>query len=195
VVQNWDDMEKIYRYIFEELKVNPKEHPVLLTEPVLNPIGNRIRMAQMMFDNFGVPVVYFQNQSVLSLYARGMTTGVVLDCGDGVTTASAIYEGYSIANATQRMDLGGRDVTQHLMQLLRRAGYPLHTSAEFEIVRQIKEKCCSVEPFNSAQSIGITGSLVTSNSLTDNRFSTRKDEGFSGENRFNLKKDAGEKDR
>jgi actin-related protein len=59
VVQNWDDMEKIYRYIFEELKVNPKEHPVLLTEPVLNPIGNRVRMAQMMFDNFGVPVVYF----------------------------------------------------------------------------------------------------------------------------------------
>ena len=45
VVQNWDDMEKIYRYIFEELKVNPKEHPVLLTEPVLNPIGNRIKMA------------------------------------------------------------------------------------------------------------------------------------------------------
>jgi actin len=52
-------MEKIYRYIFEELKVNPKEHPVLLTEPVHNPIQNRVKMAQMMFDNFGVPVVYF----------------------------------------------------------------------------------------------------------------------------------------
>lgn len=100
VVQNWDNMEKIFRYIFDELKVNAKEHPVLLTEPVLNPIWHRIRMAQMMFENFGVPGVYFQNQSVLSLYARGLTTGVVLDCGDGVTTASAVYEGYSIANAT-----------------------------------------------------------------------------------------------
>ncbi len=69
-----------------------------------------------------------------------MTTGVVFDCGDGVTTAAAIYEGYSITNATQRMDLAGRDVTQHLMLLLRRAGHPLHTSAEFEIVKDIKEK-------------------------------------------------------
>lgn len=187
VVQNWDDMEKIYRYIFEELKVNPKEHHVLLTEPVLNPIGNRIRMAQMMFDNFGVPAVYFQNQSVLSLYARGMTTGVVLDCGDGVSTASAIYEGYSIANATQRIDLGGRDVTAHLMQLLRRAGYSLHTSAEFEIVRQIKEKFCIVEPFSSASALLPSAS---GKDLVDNRFS--KNEAFAGDNRFNLKKDAKE---
>jgi len=169
-------MEKIYRYIFEELKVNPKEHPVLLTEPVLNPIGNRIKMAQMMFDNFGVPVVYFQNQSVLSLYARGMTTGVVFDCGDGVTTASAIYEGYSISNATQRMDLGGRDVTQHLMQLLRRAGHALHTSAEFEIVKDIKEKQCSVEPFSG----------TTINPGAKDVF---------GDNRFMLKKDSQEKER
>ena len=91
VVQNWEDMEKIYRYIFDKLGVNSKEHAVLLTEPVLNPISNRIMMAKMMFDNFGVPAVYFQNQSVLSLYARGITTGVVVDCGDGVTTTSAIY--------------------------------------------------------------------------------------------------------
>jgi len=83
------------------------------------------------------------------LYARGKTTGVVLDCGDGVTHCSAIYEGYSITNATQRIDLGGRDVTAHLMKLLRRAGYAFHTTAEFEIVRQIKEKYCYVEPINS----------------------------------------------
>jgi actin-related protein len=79
---------------------------------------------------------------VLSLYARGLTTGVVLDVGDGVSSASAIYEGYSIRNATQRIDLGGRDVTTHLMQLLRRGGYGFHTTAEFEICKEIKEKLC-----------------------------------------------------
>lgn len=108
-------MEAIYRYIFEELKVNPKEHPVLLTESPLNPISNRIRTAEMMFETFGVPSLFFQSTAVLSLYARGMMTGVVLDVGDGVSSAAAIYEGYSIRNATQRIDLGGRDVTQHLM--------------------------------------------------------------------------------
>jgi actin-related protein len=142
-------MEAIYRHIFEELKVNPKEHPVLLTESPLNPISNRIRTAEMMFETFGVPSLFFQSTAVLSLYARGMMTGVVLDVGDGVSSAAAIYEGYSIRNATQRIDLGGRDVTQHLMQLLRRAGYAFQTTAEFEICKQIKEKYCYVEPMNS----------------------------------------------
>lgn len=93
-------MEAIWRYIFDELKVNPKEHRVLLTEPPNNPISNRIKTAEKFFETFGVPYLYFQTQAVLSLYARGMTTGVVFDCGDGVTHASAIYEGYSITNAT-----------------------------------------------------------------------------------------------
>lgn len=104
-----------------------------------------------MFETFNVPKLFFQSTSVLSLYARGMTTGVVLDVGDGVSSASAIYEGYSINNATQRINLGGRDVTQHLMQLLRRAGYGFHTTAEFEIVKSIKERYCYVEPMNQNQ--------------------------------------------
>ena len=93
-------MEHIFRYVFEDLKVNPREHPVLLTEAPLNPIQNRIKLAEMMFDSFNVPSLFFQSTSVLSLYARGMTTGVVLDVGDGVSSAAAIYEGYSIRNAT-----------------------------------------------------------------------------------------------
>jgi len=80
-------MEHIFRYIFEDLKVNPREHPVLLTEAPLNPIQNRIRLAEMMFDAFNVPSLFFQSTAVLSLYARGMTTGVVLDVGDGVSSA------------------------------------------------------------------------------------------------------------
>lgn len=99
-VRDWTDMEHIYRHIFEELKVNPREHPVLLTEPPLNPIQNRKKLAELMFEQFSVPSLHFQSTSVLSLYARGMTTGVVLDVGDGVSSASAIYEGYSIRNAT-----------------------------------------------------------------------------------------------
>jgi centractin len=34
------------------------------------------------------------------------------------------------------------------MQLLRRAGYIFHTTAEFEIVKKIKEKYCYVSPMN-----------------------------------------------
>ena len=46
--------------------------------------------------------------------------------------------------AIRRVDVAGRDVTDHLQLLLRKAGHHLHTSAEREVVRTIKEKCCYV---------------------------------------------------
>lgn len=58
-IKDWTDMEAIYRHIFEELKVNPKEHPILLTESPLNPISNRIGTANLFFETFGVPSLFF----------------------------------------------------------------------------------------------------------------------------------------
>ncbi len=72
-------------------------------------------------------------------YATGRTTGVVLDSGDGVTHAVPIYEGFSLRHSIMRSDVAGRDVTRYLQQLLRREGHIFKTSAEFEIVRQMKE--------------------------------------------------------
>jgi centractin len=82
-----------------------------------------------------------------------MTSGVVLDCGDGVCHSTAVFEGYSISNATNRIDIGGRDVTQRLQMLMRRSGYAFHTSSEFEIVRKIKETHCMLNT-SSKQAMG-----------------------------------------
>jgi len=85
----------------------------------------------------------------LSLYARGMTSGLVLDCGDGTCHCTPVFEGFSLNNAVQRIDIGGRDVTKHLQLLLRRSGYVFHTTTEFEIVKKIKELQCYVSvPIN-----------------------------------------------
>jgi centractin len=83
-------------------------------------------------------------QAILSLYASGRTTGIVLDSGDGVTHAVPVYEGFAVPNAIRRVDIAGRDVTEHLQLLLRKSGVPLYTSAEKEIVRFIKEKTCYI---------------------------------------------------
>ncbi|KAG9313217.1 actin-domain-containing protein [Chiua virens] len=145
IVRNWEDMKHLWDYTFDEkLKVDPRGRKVLLTEPPMNPKANRQRMVQVMFEEYGFQGVYVAIQAVLTLYAQGLTTGVVVDSGDGVTHIIPVYSGYSIPHLTRRLDIAGRDVTRYLIKLLLMRGYAFNRTADFETVREIKEKLCYV---------------------------------------------------
>ncbi|CAH2322486.1 alpha-centractin [Pelobates cultripes] len=150
IVKDWNDMERIWQYVYskDQLQTFSEEHPVLLTEAPLNPRKNRERAAEVFFETFNVPALFISMQAVLSLYATGRTTGVVLDAGDGVTHAVPIYEGFAMPHSIMRIDIAGRDVSRFLRLYLRKEGYDFHTSAEFEIVKTIKERACylSINP-------------------------------------------------
>ncbi|KAJ7392520.1 Alpha-centractin [Desmophyllum pertusum] len=144
VVKDWNDMERIWQYIYskDQLQTFSEEHPVLLTEAPLNPRRNREKAAEIFFETFNVPALFISMQAVLSLYASGRTTGVVLDSGDGVSHSVPIYEGFAMPHSIMRTDIAGRDVTAYLRLLLRKEGFNFHSSSEQEIVRTIKERAC-----------------------------------------------------
>jgi len=135
---------QIWHHTYKELDVAAENYPVLLTEPILNPKANREKMAQIMFETFNTPAMYVAIQPLLSLYASGRTTGIVCELGDGVFQTMPVHEGYFFPHAFQRLDVGGHDLTDYLMKILKKRGYLFTTSASREIVREVKEKLCYV---------------------------------------------------
>ena len=142
-VSNWDEVEKIWDYTFiNKLRVDTCESKILISEPILNAKEEREKSAQIMFETFNVPSLYIANQGVLSLYSTGRVIGVDLESGDGVTQIVPIYEGFYISHAVQRIDIGGKDLTDFMMRLLTEKGRRFSSSSEIEITENIKEKCC-----------------------------------------------------
>jgi actin-related protein 2 len=145
IVKKWDDMQHLWDYtFFEKMKIDPTGRKILLTEPPMNPLSNRERMCEVMFERYNFGGVYVAIQAVLALYAQGLSSGVVVDSGDGVTHIVPVYESVVLNHLTRRLDVAGRDVTRQLISLLLRRGYAFNRTADFETVRQIKEKLCYV---------------------------------------------------
>ncbi|KAI3996159.1 hypothetical protein MKX01_002443 [Papaver californicum] len=132
IVRDWSAMEKLWEHTFDKkLRVLVGEHPVLLTEAPLNPKINREKMMEIMFEAFEIPAIYIAIQAVHSLYASGRTT---------VSHVVPIYEGYALPHAIERLDLAGKHLTDTLTKILTEDGHMFTTSAEKEIVRDIKQR-------------------------------------------------------
>jgi len=144
-ITNWDDMEKVWHHtMYTELKVQPEEHNIMLTEVPLNNKINREKTSQIMFEIFNVPGMYISPTAILSLYSTGKTTGIIVDIGHGSTHHVPIFEGYAFAHSILKTPLGGKDLNDYLMKILLEKGINLSSNTEKELVKSIKERHCYV---------------------------------------------------
>lgn len=73
IVRNWEDMCHVWDHTFhDQLNIDPKNCRILLTEPPLNPINNRKKMFEVMFEKYQFHSTYIAIQAVLTLYAQGI---------------------------------------------------------------------------------------------------------------------------
>jgi len=158
IIDNWDNMEKFWqRCIYQQLKCDPEEHYMLLTEPPMNTPENRELTAEIMFETFNVPALYIAVQAVLALCASLLTkgggnagdnklTGTVIDSGDGVTHVIPVVEGYVIGSCIKHIPLAGRDVTNFILDQLRARNEMPPPEDALNIAKTIKERFCYVCP-------------------------------------------------
>ncbi|MCO5556904.1 hypothetical protein L7F22_010459 [Adiantum nelumboides] len=185
IVQNWEDMTHVWDHMIHNvLKVEPSECKILLSDPPLNPLSNREKLIETMFETYQFESVFIQIQAVLSLYAQvtfavievhawcaGLLTGLVVDSGDGVTHVVPVVDGFSFPHSTKQIKIAGRQITSYLIDLLLRRGYAFNRMADFEAAREIKEQLCYVSyDYKRECQLGVeTTILVKQYTLPDGR--------------------------
>lgn len=171
IVENFEDMEKLWEYtFFEKLDANPMKHPLILTEPPYNPKKNREKMVEMMFESFGVPSLNISIQGVLALLGHGRTSGVVLSSGEGVTSTIPIFDGFGLPHCINRSDSAGKELNSILGKLIAKGGLSLAKSDEKYQTQLMKEQHCYVA-LNSEEE-----AEPVKHKLPDGREVTLKDE-------------------
>ena len=150
IFENDRDISLIFNHIFSKLKLSPEKvasHPLLISEPILNPKSNREKIASILFEKYNVPSLMFAYQPILSLFPFFQTSGIVLESGDGVSQICAICDGYSIPSSFIRGDFGGEDVSDYFRKLLKMRGVDLISDTEKLLMHEIKKKnlFCNLE--------------------------------------------------
>ena len=175
IIKNAEDMNLLWDYVLNIKlgidKENFKDRKLLMTEAPNNPDRNKEVMAEILFEKLGIGYFNIEPQAKMTLYAEGEETGVILDSGDGVTHVIPIFQNYLITHQIKRLDIAGRHITNYLTRLLQMKGYAFNSTADFETVREIKEKYCFVScDINSDRKLDLETSFYNSESkLPDGR--------------------------
>lgn len=145
IIKDWEMMDKIWHHtLYKELRIDPTEHPILFTYNINVPDSQNQKIAEIMFEKYNFPGIYFQPSDKLTLLACEKTTGVVLESGDGVTSISAIYDNFLVKQSVKMSKVAGSSLTSYMISKMNKDEMKFHTSSDILVARDLKEKVCYV---------------------------------------------------
>ena len=123
LVSDWDSLERLWSHLLlSELRVDPQQHPVLLSEPVHNTREARERAATTMFETHSVPALFFSKNAVLTAFAAGRSTALVFKSGHGRTFAVPVHDGFALPAKALSSPVTGRTIATQLLEKLAARG-------------------------------------------------------------------------
>ncbi len=143
-INDWVLFEKILDYVFYVLRVDPSLCSVIYAVHPQFTDDDKRKLYQLLFEKYQVQRVYFAIDAMLTLYAGGFTTGLVVDVAESSTRVVPYYEGFLVNPGVRIENVGGADLTRFMSWHLQQAGFKFETSGEKQLVRTIKEKSCFV---------------------------------------------------
>ena len=181
IVTNFDDFEKLLHHTFyNELRVDPAEYRVTLLESPGISEAVREKICQILIETFNVPCFSFLSKAVSSVISTGRYTGLSVHIGKSSTWIVPVFEGFTLPYASTSLDIGSGDITDYIMKITTERGYSFTTTAERDIVCDLKEKLCYAaldfeEEMNKAAS---SSSIEASYELPDGQVITVGNERF-----------------
>ena len=148
IIKDKEELELLWQYAITKKigmkEENFKDYNCMLTEAPLNPFENKITMASILMEKMQFGSFNIEPQAKLALIYEGKESGLILDSGDGVTHVIPVIHSMIDHHNIMRLNVAGRHITEYLIRLLQLKGYAFNSSADFETVRELKEKFCMV---------------------------------------------------
>ena len=100
--------------LIKTLKLPAQDTPLLFSEDSIHNKESRLKLTEFLFEKYKVPSIFFCKDAVLSSFACGGFTAIVLDSGAETTTATPVYDGYALQKCILRQNIGGNTLTRKL---------------------------------------------------------------------------------
>ncbi|KAI8897686.1 actin family, partial [Globomyces pollinis-pini] len=159
LVNNWEVFENLWDYTYSDiLRVESKDHPLMFANRSWDTKANREKLCELAFEKYDTPGFYLGRSAVLSAFAAGRATALVIDSGASTTSVVPVFDGYVVKKAVQKAPVGGNYVSHQVKQYLRHMNVDL--TPQCLIDQRLPVDTAQPPQFQRKDFTGITSSFV-----------------------------------